>query len=326
MMRNSKALGVWLGIATLVLAAGCGEQKRERARSRDRDRGGEGTQVAAAPAKTAAPAAAAAAPEGWGGIKGRIVWGGSDLPDVPKLEISKDKEWCAKDGEPKDPSLQVDPKTKGIKNVVAFLKKPAAIHPDFPKTAADVKAAAEKKFQELNGFPLGELESRAADKKVDLKNVKAPVLLDQVHCIYKPFALAVREGEPTVALNYEPISHNIMVASIGGANGSNINMPPGKPNIYHWKAELQPLNLSCSIHGWMKAFAMVFDHPYFDVSKEDGSFEIKNVPAGEVTLLLRDPKYIDPKTGKVGREGAKGAVLTIKPGETLELGEIKYTP
>jgi hypothetical protein len=36
----------------------------------------------------------------------------------------------------------------------------------------------------------------------------------------------------------------------------------------------------------MKGFAMVFDHPFEAVTKEDGVYEIKNAPAGaEVELV-----------------------------------------
>ena len=35
-----------------------------------------------------------------------------------------------------------------------------------------------------------------------------------------------------------------------------------------------------NIHPWMVEKMLVRDSPYFDVSKQDGSFEIENVPAG----------------------------------------------
>ena len=40
----------------------------------------------------------------------------------------------------------------------------------------------------------------------------------------------------------------------------------------------------CDVHGWMNAFAGVLDHPYFAVSKPDGSFTIANLPPGTYTL------------------------------------------
>lgn len=327
-------------IAALCAAAflqlpGCGGGEKPKRRARARDT--EDTQVARAPEpkpaenKPAAPAGGGSG-AGWGNIKGRVVWGGANLPERPPLKIEKDKDWCEKGGPVLDPKLIVDPKTKGVRNVFAYLRKPSAVHPDYPKTAADVKAADEKKFEELNKFKLAELDSKINEKaqgkerEAFVKTIKAPALIDQEHCLYVPHAVAAREGQTVLALNGEPVSHNILVASVGGANGSNINMPPGSVNKYPWKTESQPLNIKCSIHGWMEMFAMVFDHPYFAVTGDDGSFELKNVPAGDLTLIMRDPAYIDAKSGKVGKEYSKGATITVKAGETVDLGEIKYSP
>jgi Carboxypeptidase regulatory-like domain len=40
----------------------------------------------------------------------------------------------------------------------------------------------------------------------------------------------------------------------------------------------------------MHAFIGVLDHPYFAVSKDDGSFEIKNLPPGTYTIAVWQEK------------------------------------
>ena len=40
------------------------------------------------------------------------------------------------------------------------------------------------------------------------------------------------------------------------------------------------MQLACNIHGWMKAYVRVFDHPYYAVTDEDGKFEIKLARVG----------------------------------------------
>ena len=40
----------------------------------------------------------------------------------------------------------------------------------------------------------------------------------------------------------------------------------------------------CDVHGWMNAYVGVLDHPYFAVTKPDGSFSIPNLPPGSYTL------------------------------------------
>ena len=44
------------------------------------------------------------------------------------------------------------------------------------------------------------------------------------------------------------------------------------------------IRVKCNIHGWMHAFIGVVDNPYFAVTGDDGTFELKNVPPGEYTI------------------------------------------
>ena len=46
------------------------------------------------------------------------------------------------------------------------------------------------------------------------------------------------------------------------------------------------LPFRCDVHGWMNAYVNVVPHPFFAVTKDDGSFEIKGLPAGSYTLEL----------------------------------------
>ncbi len=57
--------------------------------------------------------------------------------------------------------------------------------------------------------------------------------------------------------------------------------------------------MSCSIHPWMSAFIMATPHPYFAVTDENGTFEIKNLPAGvdlEVRVWQEKVKYVPSAT------------------------------
>ena len=50
------------------------------------------------------------------------------------------------------------------------------------------------------------------------------------------------------------------------------------------------IRVKCNIHSWMHAFIGVLDHPYFSVSKEDGTFEITNLPPGTYTIAVWQEK------------------------------------
>jgi hypothetical protein len=44
--------------------------------------------------------------------------------------------------------------------------------------------------------------------------------------------------------------------------------------------------LLCNVHPEMEAFVVTLQNPYFAVSDKDGSYSIKNVPAGKFTLMI----------------------------------------
>src|SRR5688572_15812208 len=44
--------------------------------------------------------------------------------------------------------------------------------------------------------------------------------------------------------------------------------------------QLLPVSLQCDFHPWMGAKLFVFDHPYYAITKEDGTYEMPFVPTG----------------------------------------------
>lgn len=46
------------------------------------------------------------------------------------------------------------------------------------------------------------------------------------------------------------------------------------------ESKLLPQQITCNIHSWTKGYVLVRPNPYFAVSDADGSFELKNLPAG----------------------------------------------
>jgi hypothetical protein len=110
--------------------------------------------AAGTPTESAAPAEAAStsstAPtkaEGWGTLKGQVVFGG-DPPAAGALveqgKAAKDPEFCAKDAPIPSERLLVDGGTKGVKNVLVYLSRPSAVNDEAKKAAA----AAQRVFDQ----------------------------------------------------------------------------------------------------------------------------------------------------------------------------------
>src|SRR5687768_17137941 len=96
----------------------------------------------------ALPGAAPFVPQGWGDIKGRVVFAGDKIPETPKVKVTFDKEHCLSKGPIYKNELVIDPKTKGVRWVLVWLKPVTdfrtvkedtlPIHPSLKKAPGEV--------------------------------------------------------------------------------------------------------------------------------------------------------------------------------------------
>jgi hypothetical protein len=210
---------------------------------------------------------------GWGSLSGRVVLNGN-TPEVVdltnKMMQHNDKACCldpkAKPIEKIDMTWLVDPKTKGVANVMVWVKVPAGSY-----------------------LPVN-------DK---LKVRKEEVVMDQPHCAFLPRMAAfqpyyfdkgkeVVTGQSMIVRNSAVVTHNIRAIGHPTKNpGFNVNMiPKSELDITKLLPQPLPISMQCDIHPWMSAKLFVFDHPYYAITKEDGTFEMPIVPAGaDVTIM-----------------------------------------
>jgi hypothetical protein len=111
---------------------------------------------------------------GWGTLKGRFVFAGVPA-EAKALVVDKDTEVCTKDGvKLLDRSLLVDPSSKGLANVVVFVRKSSRVKEATPPTA--------------------------------------PVVFDQKQCEFITPVFAARVGQSIDVHNSDPIGHNTNIA------------------------------------------------------------------------------------------------------------------
>jgi hypothetical protein len=244
-------------------------------------------------AVAAATGPTSAADDKWATIKGQVVFpADKTLPKRAPLNVTQDKDHCLSKGDILDESVIVNPKNKGVKNVVVFLR------PD------DTEPKSE--------FPK---ESIHPD---DAKRKPADVVIDQPCCMFGPRVTVARVGDNLVVKNSAPVAHNFFWDS--GNNGAhNVTVP--KMDMWKMpealKKEAPPIQYKCTIHGWMTGYVRIFDHPYYAVTDEDGKFEIKNAPVGKYRIVFWHENGL--RGGAKGRFGEpieiKGPTLEMKPTE-----------
>jgi hypothetical protein len=188
-------------------------------------------------------AAAQSTGTGWGTLKGVFKLAGSP-PSAGELSTGgKDREVCG-DQVPNQ-SLVVDPKTGGVANIIVFARKVSRVNDEL-KALGDTK----------------------------------PVF-DQKQCLFVSHVFGATTKDTIIIKNSDPVGHNTSLSPPGQMSSNNL-LPPGGEATYKFaKAVAVPVETTCSIHPWMKAYMFAREDPYFAITKPDGSFEIAKLPAGE---------------------------------------------
>jgi plastocyanin len=210
-----------------------------------------------APSPAASATSTSTAPvkaEGWGTLKGQILWSG-ETPPPPKVLVeqgkaAKNPDICAVKSSIVSERLIVDAASKGIKNVIVYLPKPTAVNDDAKKAAA-----------------------------------AANIVFDQKGCVYEPHVLALMAGVPITLKSSDATNHNVHINLKNTSFNSTVGPGQAVP-LTPSAAERVPGSVVCDIHSWMTAWWMVLDHPYSAVTDANGYYEIKNAPAGTQKVVV----------------------------------------
>lgn len=121
------------------------------------------------------------------------------------------------------------------------------------------------------------------------KTFEAPkehALVDQIRMKFAPHVMVVQQGTTVDFLNSDAVGHNVYWPSISGNKKLAHNLgtwPKDQKKPFQFNDQ-GVAGLLCNVHPEMSGYVVVVPTPYFAVTGKDGSFEIKNVPAGKYTL------------------------------------------
>ena len=149
--------------------------------------------------------------------------------------------------------IEVDPKTKGLKDAVVWLEgvpEPKATHQE------------------------------AADE---------PVVMDQKNFFFVPHVLAVKSGQAVEFRNSDAANHGVRASSLEPRNQFNVMIPLGGHLTHRFVASKYPVAIGCPIHSAMAGWIYVFDHRFHAVTGNKGRFTLPPVPAGRYSLRVHHP-------------------------------------
>ena len=211
----------------------------------------------------ATDAAAPVMPAGAPSVTGRIVFQG-EPPPAAQLPMGGAKECAAQHAGPvMDPSVIVNPNGT-LRNVVVYVSANA---------------------------PTGRPPQAA------------PPVLDQKGCLYEPRVVAGMVGQKLVVKNADPFLHNV--------HGLPVDNPPfnfAQPNQDRQGKAVdlkvrEQFSVKCDVHPWMLAQVFVLEHPFFAVTGDQGTFEIRGLPPGNYTLTAWHERFGEQQTDVTVPEG-----------------------
>jgi plastocyanin len=121
-------------------------------------------------------------------------------------------------------------------------------------------------------------------KKFERPTQQAAV--DQRNMLFVPHTLVVLRGTTVDFLNGDTVAHNVFWPSISGDKRLRHNMTivsPTQKKSFEFD-DVGTAQLLCNLHPEMIGYIVVVPTPYFALTGADGSFSIKDVPAGTYTL------------------------------------------
>ena len=236
--------------------------------------------------------------KGYGKVIGKFVFKGK-VPKVKMLlqkgdrRLSMSKKAFANGI--KDQTLIIDPKTKGIKNMVIYIKKfdTKLIHPKLVKSKVKQVNSVQNDFQ----FQSHILSVRT-DQKVNV--------FTNDTWVYNVHTVPIRQK-----------GNNMLINPNAQARGVTMQYNRSEPF---------PMTVKDDIHNWMKSYWVVLDHPYSVITKADGTFEIDLLPEGKHKFAAWHEKrgYVTVKS-KTVTSTRKGFNVDVKKDKTIDLGTIELT-
>ena len=145
----------------------------------------------------------------------------------------------------------------------------------------DSKDPAVRKKQDYSGVVvwLERVDKSAAAKPAP---IRAKIL--QKDKTFSPHVLIVPTGSTVDFPNLDPVFHNAFSNYDGQVFDVGL-YPPGTSRSVRF-ARPGIVRIFCNIHSTMTAIVAVVDSTYYDATKSDGRFELKDVPPGEYLLRV----------------------------------------
>ena len=151
-------------------------------------------------------------------------------------------------------------------------------------SSEEVVAGAGNTLANVVVFVSSGLEKRAYEPPPE------PVVIEQKGCQYHGHVVAMEAGQKLLVKNDDPTTHNIHPQPQNNREWNQSQAQGVPPIEASFAREEIAIPVKCNIHPWMKGYIAVFKHPYFAVTRDDGSFVLKGLRPGTYTITAWQEK------------------------------------
>jgi plastocyanin len=135
--------------------------------------------------------------------------------------------------------------------------------------------------------------------------------MDQRNETFVPHVLAITTGTTVDFPNSDKFYHNVFSLSKAKRFDLGRYGAGGSEHVRFDRAGI--VRVFCEIHSHMNAYIIVFSHPFFAVTDDDGRYHIDNVPPGSYNVVAwHEGTAADPKPASVPDGGAAELDFLIK--------------
>jgi plastocyanin len=160
------------------------------------------------------------------------------------------------------------------------------------------------------------VDGKVKNAVVMLQGIKAgkkwsdgPNVVDNTVCRFEPRVSFAKVKSNLTTTNSDDVLHNTHgFLKRGNKDLFNVALTKKGASKNRKLKKAGLVDLKCDAHEWMQAYIWVTSNPYVAISGADGSFELKDVPAGEHTAIIWHEKL-----------GEKEVKVTVTAGGTAKL-------
>ena len=153
------------------------------------------------------------------------------------------------------------------------------------------------------------------------------VTLDQDGCMYKPHVVGIQARQQLKVITTDKTTHNIHPMPKVNREW-NVSQPPGAdPILQTFSRPEVSIPVKCNQHPWMRAYIHVLSHPFYAVTGEDGTYELKGLPPGKYEVEALQEQYgAMTQSVTVAAKQSVSSDFTYQSQQAYRPGSLKMMP